>query len=1217
MPGTEQARNPTAAVLAKKLKLWHVANEPRPSPIPEVRTEAALPVDLLDSSHADPSIVMELSALRVFDLKGWEPVCSDVALIVSKLSPASRERLVESLSLISSPPPVEPKLVRKWLSAVNSLLPSSYPTAIMEFFQLAWMWEQLRTVTGLDLERVMALFFRALRGVGEGPRSAPMIHFLLQLAGRWPERFCFWLDRTATGGPDVIQALKLAESMTRDAAPHARETLLDFGAEMGWRFLDDESLPLWRAVGRLGELLLRRIRGIAIPVQSMQLLAGVLGQIEKSGAMESVLSEARVRVASSMFGEQDPDVVEEALAMQPEVHGALQATGEIELIVQVTALRGSFANPRLVGEALVKLAVLAGGGRLDTSVLLMLIEKFEGQVKEAQVLDAVDVLSGISGSVPIHPVDTWFRLIRLVGAGGEDRDSSRAHRNAMARVLEALVMQPDPGPSLDVIEEILTIPNLSSPEVFQAAALLLRTNIPADKAVILRKTGQCARLLSLLSPVDRDRLLSSIPPQWLTALAAEETDSFRSVCDALVKLDSQGRMPRFLDRIVSPLLEEISARGDVFEEYLAAAVVEYNRMPAQGRVRDTEHELLKRLFRTGDGAKTIDNLISDLLKVPGLEGERASSLIETVRTLCSAFGRQAAWQDPSDATLAQFLEKGLPRIISALVDCPEALDTITPSRMMDLVGRLMPSNSVTDADPQIARWQTRTGASFFGMVLPTAIEILPDEPGTLALFVESISDQAMRSVQGLPAGAGYLNEVAGRLEHLLIESYAAKIRILGGRRGEAAPEIPENWAADVYSGWSSVRASEAALMKEATQVSRILTGDRKIQRVFVHQARKLWEGLSRAGLLARPSMLRNPREGIALVSELAHGELLELFRLHEQGEGLVTPQTIERAERVFSRRTSDHSGESASRTWRMEVFTPLGNCLIDLLLLDGARTPELDTLTDGFLEVAEFLGNETGGDELLLAFQRCLSSGSYGVGESGVAQALKAAEKQLFRPLWRRRAMSRIELVIAGMGNREKLVDRLLDRVAREPGVVSQVKFLRRFGPLFLTIEEVILEFEDKRQELGVRDCLNGVWLLAGSGREPAGVAEAAREAFEAASEVFRSIRRRKGEITAVEAEEISAEMRRRYRDNADVVATLLRWTLDPAREELLGVLEGHPVLLETISRDTELIHLMDGLFSEPGFLNGVSALADDPEELKDHLLKMAEGRRGALEDDD
>ncbi|HRY60912.1 MAG TPA: hypothetical protein P5266_01860, partial [Candidatus Fermentibacter sp.] len=301
----------------------------------------------------------------------------------------------------------------------------------------------------------------------------------------------------------------------------------------------------------------------------------------------------------------------------------------------------------------------------------------------------------------------------------------------------------------------------------------------------------------------------------------------------------------------------------------------------------------------------------------------------------------------------------------------------------------------------------------------------------------------------------------------------------------------------------------------------------------------------------------------------------------------------------------------------MEVFTPLGNCLIDLLLLDGARTPELDTLTDGFLEVAEFLGNETGGDELLLAFQRCLSSGSYGVGESGVAQALKAAEKQLFRPLWRRRAMSRIELVIAGMGNREKLVDRLLDRVAREPGVVSQVKFLRRFGPLFLTIEEVILEFEDKRQELGVRDCLNGVWLLAGSGREPAGVAEAAEEAFEAASEVFRSIRRRKGEITAVEAEEISAEMRRRYRDNADVVATLLRWTLDPAREELLGVLEGHPVLLETISRDTELIHLMDGLFSEPGFLNGVSALADDPEELKDHLLKMAEGRRGALEDDD
>ena len=76
MPGTERSKNPTAAVLAKKLKLWHVANEPRPSPVPEVRTEAALPVELLDSSHVDPAIVMELSSLRAFDRQGWEPVCS-------------------------------------------------------------------------------------------------------------------------------------------------------------------------------------------------------------------------------------------------------------------------------------------------------------------------------------------------------------------------------------------------------------------------------------------------------------------------------------------------------------------------------------------------------------------------------------------------------------------------------------------------------------------------------------------------------------------------------------------------------------------------------------------------------------------------------------------------------------------------------------------------------------------------------------------------------------------------------------------------------------------------------------------------------------------------------------------------------------------------------------------------------------------------------------
>lgn len=77
----------------------------------------------------------------------------------------------------------------------------------------------------------------------------------------------------------------------------------------------------------------------------MHLMAGVLGQIEKSAELDAIMTEVRIRVAGSMFGEQDREVIQEALDLVPEVHRELEAVGEIELIVQVTALRGPSPAP--------------------------------------------------------------------------------------------------------------------------------------------------------------------------------------------------------------------------------------------------------------------------------------------------------------------------------------------------------------------------------------------------------------------------------------------------------------------------------------------------------------------------------------------------------------------------------------------------------------------------------------------------------------------------------------------------------------------------------------------------------------------------------------------------------------------------------------------------------------------------------------------------------
>ncbi|NLP05350.1 hypothetical protein GX411_05320 [Candidatus Fermentibacteria bacterium] len=1196
-------------LLAKKLKLWYVANEPRPSPVPEVKVDSNLPTDAPATISFDREIANQLAGLRVFEDRSWDGVCRDMSGMLARLSEASRQRLLDSLSLISAAPPIDAHLARRWIWAVSTLLPSTYSTGIMEFFQLAWMWDQVRTSAGMEMDRVLAVLYRALRAVGEGPRSAAMVHFLIQLAGRWPERFCYWLERTSIGGPDVIQALKRAESLLPEAAPHAQESLLDFAAEMGWRFMADEHMPLWRAVGRLGEPLFRRLRATSVPPQTLDLLAGLLGEMESQGSLVQIMADVRLRVVSGMFAEKDMAVVQAALDAVPEVHRAIEAVGELELITQVSALRGNLQQPFRTGAALVRLACMMGGGRPDLSFLLGLLEKFQGQLQEGQLLEAVDIANDFKDRLPLHSEDEWFRLIRLLGFAGTDQEIPRQVRNAAARVFEAIAFCPAAAQALEAIELSFTIPGLDSGDVFQAAALVVRGASPEQVPAVLQRTGDVANLLGLLIPEERDRLHSTLPPHWLSRLAAEEAPSLGKVASALEKVQTRSLRLRFLENVVAPVLEELNDRGEVFEEYLTAAATEYNKTPGQETaLRDAENDLLQRLFRTGDRTRVLESVISDLLRMSGLEKERSSALVEVVKTVCASFSRQAVWQDPSDTALPGFMQKGLPRLVRALVDWPDMLDSVNSQSLQALMEKIMPSASGGDTDPQVARWQTRTGVVFFGQILPVTIELFPEDPPRVAGFAYSLSEQAVRTSQGVVAGAAYLAEASMRLEQILIDCYSARFQafLTGGKA--LPPDLPLTWATDLYETWTENRAPEAVLVREAAQLSRTLTADRRLQRLFTHEAKKLWEGLYRAGLMRRPALLRPG--GAALVQQLAEtveGDLLSVFRRFERGEEVqLSPTALDRIEKLFAKKASEKPGENACRAWRLEAFTPLGAVLTDLVLLENSRQAQIDQLTESFLEVSEFLGTETGGEELLLAFERCLSVGEGGHFTPTAREALRLLDKQLFRPLWRRRAMSRVELMLMGMGDRDRLVDRLLDRLSKEPGVVSQVRFLRRFGQLFLVVEDACQGIGDPRREVFAREAMSSVWLFSGTGRHSEFAPESAREAYEAVLEVFRSLRRAEGEVTAAQAEEISVEMKRKYRDNAEVVAILLRWTLDPAREEMLHLLEEHPPLLEAAGRDTDLMRLLDTVARDERVLGLVRTLASEPETLKMRLREIA-----------
>ena len=412
----------------------------------------------------------------------------------------------------------------------------------------------------------------------------------------------------------------------------------------------------------------------------------------------------------------------------------------------------------------------------------------------------------------------------------------------------------------------------------------------------------------------------------------------------------------------------------------------------------------------------------------------------------------------------------------------------------------------------------------------------------------------------------------------------------------------------MFEAWKKIRAREARLLREASKVARAISSDRRLQRRFLRHARRLMEGMTRAGLsISTPGVFEEGGEAIldkVLSSVPKQEDFIAILMKLEKNVGAVPGE--------ISSRVADSMGigkgapgENPVRAWRRKVFSKLGNSALSLMMIQEPRSEEVDTLVDEFLEVVEFLGTETGADNLLLALDHASSVGEMERPVISVDDVRRNLEKQLFKPLWRRRAMSRLELLTAGREYKDAITDRLLDRLGREEAISDQVSFLRRYGQLFLVLEEAILRLEEKRLDIHIHDALRETWLFNPEARKRAAAIEVARDAVGTASDVFRQIRQRRGMVTAAEAEEISHEMRRKYRDNAGVVAIFLRWTLDPEKQNLLKILEGKPLLLESVSRDNELAELMDTISDVAELTGTVRQLSSDPDRLKTRLLEM------------
>ncbi|MBN1434134.1 hypothetical protein JW921_05195, partial [Candidatus Fermentibacterales bacterium] len=861
---------------------------------------------------------------------------------------------------------------------------------------------------------------------------------------------------------------------------------------------------------------------------------------------------------------------------------------------------------------IVALASAIAGSKLGPETFRELLEGFRGSVSEGAVSSAMSFIESLGEDVPAQPVEVWLRIARLMGLATGGEQLPPRLRAAVENVFGLIMRLEEPTEAIGLLEEAVSMPSVAPDDVYRACTMLQRVAPGLPATDLLAKALLLARLVGQLTREEGARLLSELPPRWLEILADEDGTGLTAIMEAVGKIEDAVRRGRFLERIIEPLIEQVSDREALFGEYLAAAVSEYNKAGNLSGLRSAELDLVQRFFHHEDRRRALDTAISELLRIPGVEGERADVILGHIRRICDALSLQDVWQGKGDRELLAFLDEGLRTFVTAFIEVPDAVDVFDEAVREKLLGKLVPSAG-READENVATWQLRTGSIFFGRVLPLVIELLADDPGKIPLILDKISECAIQSVSGVPAGPSLLPELVRQAEQFLVENLTLKLQARLAEQKPFSLRLGDDWPSEIFENWKAIRALESRLLRESSKVARSITSDRRLQRCLLRQARKLMEGMTRAGLtITSPGVFNEGGEKKLdeVLESVPKGEdLVSILLKLEKDVGAVSSSVVSK---VSARMGIGKgvAGESPAREWRKKVFSQLGNACVSLLMIQEARSDEIDRVTDNFLEVVEFLGNETGADNLLLALEHAVSVGDAGKPVLSVEEVCRNLEKQLFKPLWRRRAMSRLELLTAGRSYRETITDRLLDRLGREEAIYEQVGLLRCYGQLFLVIEEAVLRFEDKRLDLHIHDTLKDTWLFNRELSKAGSRVDIARDAVGTASDVFRQIRMRTGVVTEAEAEEISHEMRRKYRDNAGVVAIFLRWTLDPEKEDLLKVLEGKPILLETVSKDTELAELMDSIQNVPELTETVRRLASDPARLKARLKEM-KGARG------
>ncbi len=1111
---------------------------------------------------------------------------------------------------MNEPPPVEQDMATEWFSAVSNLPSSAVVIAVLEFFHLSWTWNQIGPSTGLKFKEFLSLLYRVFQVLSETQGDVTLVRSMILKGFKWPERFGFILERTRIGGGNVIRALEKAQELIPEIPLVAEKSLVDFALETGWYLLGNENLPVWRAVGRNGESLLRKLRGFSIQMESIKILSGFLGRMEETDQLQNLLEDSIRGEIENIVGLMEEPLLSETLELLSEdAIRALTRRSERDMCLDIMAIPVRDGSPFKYGQAIADMMLFSSRGKAERNVFDEVYSLCSKNENTSLIIEIARMSAERRETPFYNKLKTEYYLqfvpVALSILEGKDKPPDiRRVTNSIGRLMDAVLSQDDPSISLESLENLVAETEINFDKLLPALILLLRsTNEPLKHEHVI-KSETFVMILDLLDDNYSRRLLEGEQTHWLSPLANGSIDSCTKVVEALGRISNQSLRSRFMDKVIAPLFQEIGAEELIFGELIASAVSTYNREMSLEQLRIEETTILGRLFRAEDRSKALNVSMNRLLRIPGIEEKSANDLIYCARTLCDTLSQQAVWLEKSGHRIfSRFLSRGLTAFVKTLVEYPEISEHLTSGNLMkELLTRMIPFKETEDSN--VALWQLKTASVFFGETIPYSVEILTGKPELVISYLRDVTELAVGSMHGELAGATFLSWMSQRLEKKLIDEYVRKLD-----NGAVIAEVQSDIeGSQLMNAWRAVRDKSSEILRDTIDSLKAVTQQVLHRKIVIREGRKLVEGFLENGceeLIFKVSVSPDKKEVTELQKVAGDFELINIFRIME-GRGNIgeKKQIPEKVVQFFLSRDCP-PGENPCRYWRSKAFSPLENVLVDIVLLytSNESLSKIEQMMDDFVEIIGYLGT----DEvfrpsiIFTALEKSLSKTDKGK-KLTVHMVEKNLEKNIYRLMWRRKATKKTSESVSKYIPEKKITNMLFDRITREKTSREQILFTKKYARIFAAVEGVIMKRKNSEIQ-SARSVLQHIWIFNSEAIKPSSPVETARDAVETITQFFLEIGARTGAITAPEAGAISLGMRRKYRDNANTVAILIRWTQDSTRGDLLALVEAHHPLLEAVSRDSELIQLIDDLWGDGKARLYIRSLADRPDRLKERLL--------------